>query len=371
MHSTNFESALSSEGYHLQMTPAEAQEKMKECFCPDALERFEALLQTKRERPYTPDELYSVPTNLEEAALLFSPQAHLVSACGQHLYRTIKPYFREGTKVADAGCGVGSWTRWMANLHPEVQFVGIDRNQGMVDIARAAANPANIQYELCDYEDLSQAYGRYDVVTSLLGIDFDPGSLPLPREDLSAVDPSRAPLTHYFRGTFGKTISGWRKILAQGGTIAAVLRLVCFEAWYGTILGAKNEGFRFDPEKSSCIALGKQRYPLLVFTLDVEAPVMDLDELLAWWVERTGSSVDAQVLLDAAALLQYRQLKDRQVMEEVDEEYEDGHLLRRETGIAGQMGYVYEYATTLYRRLERIPVDRLKQSTENQFLAEV
>jgi SAM-dependent methyltransferase len=351
------------------MTPPEAQEKMKELFCSEALNKFESLIQMKNERPYTPDELYSVPTTLAEAALLFSPQAHLVSACGQHLYRTIKPHLCEGAKVADAGCGVGSWTRWMAHLHPEVQFVGIDRNQGMIDIARAADNPANLQYELCDYEDLSQAYGRYDVVTSLLGVDFDPGVLPAARDDLSATDPSTTPLTHYFRQTFSKTISGWRKILTPGGVVATVLRLVCFEAWYGCILGAKNEGFRFDPERSSCIALGKQRYPLVVFSLDVEAPLMSLDELLAWWVERTGSSADAQVLVDTAALLHYRQLQDKRVMEEVDEEYEDGHLLRRETGLSGEFGYVYEYATTLYRRLERIPIDRLKQTSTTGFVA--
>src|SRR5437016_1986104 len=100
---TDFETFLRQEGYYLNIAPEEARERMKIVFSPASLDRFEALMELRQERPYRAEELYSVVDTLSEAALLFSPQGHISSACGQQLYRTVKPLLNPGMAVADMG----------------------------------------------------------------------------------------------------------------------------------------------------------------------------------------------------------------------------------------------------------------------------
>lgn len=366
----DFETFLRTEGYHLNVSPEDAKERMLSQFSPKSMQRFERLMEIRKERPYRAEELYSVIETLQEAALLFSPAANVLSACGEQLSRTLKPLLTPGVRVADMGCGVGSWTRWMAEHHPNVTVVGFDGHNGLLNIASEAASPSNCQFVECEYRDLSQAYGRYAVVASLLGIDFEPGVFSPNSATLSPEDPSQTDLTRYFQQTFSTAVSGWKRVLEPDGVLAIVLRLPNFESWYGCLLGARSEGLRFDPLRSSCIAVGKQRYPLLVFQFSNDSSPVDVDDALEWWTDRTGGAAgDSQVALDAAALLRYRRLKNRQIIEDTDTHYEDGHFMRKETGFADGVGYVYEYATTQYRRLECIPVDRLKDSQRPTYLA--
>ncbi|TXI42846.1 MAG: class I SAM-dependent methyltransferase, partial [Nitrosomonas sp.] len=339
---TDFESFLRRDGFHLNIGPEEAREQMREVFSTTTWDRFQELMEIRKERPYTSEELYTVPETLQEAALLFSPMSPVVSACGQQLWRTLKEHLSPGIKVADMGCGIGSWTRWMAEHHPNVGFVGFDGHHGLLNIASEANQLNNCQFVECEYGDLSKAYGQFDVVASLLGIDFEPGPFNPNPEELMADTATEYAITRFYQRTFASAAASWRKVLQPKGCVMAVLRLSCFEAWYGCLAGAMAEGLRFNPQASSCIAVGKQRFPLLVFEATDSIEMLDMDSLLTWWAERTGASADAQVLLDAAALWRYRSLKDKKILEETEEQYEDGHVMRKETGIAEGVGYVYE-----------------------------
>ncbi len=364
---TDFETFLRQEGYFLNIAPEEARERMRTAFSPASLERFEELMELRQQRPYKSEELYAVIDTLPEAALLFSPQSHVSSACGQQLQRKLKPLLSPGMNVADMGCGVGSWTRWMSQHFPNVKFAAIDRHDGLLSIASTAETAANCQFMLADYSELSSAYGSFDVVASLLGIDFEPSMLAPDRESLSALDPTCNTICEYFQRVASGAFSGWKRVLREGGTIMAVLRLPNFESWYGCLAAARDAGLRFDAEASSCVAVGKQRFPLLVLQPTQKVEALDLDALLHWWVERTGASAEAQVLVDSAALWRYRRLKDKKVLEESETQYEDGHFLRRETGLATGVGYIYEYATTMYRRLECISEERLNKGSQLTF----
>ncbi|MDP1836497.1 MAG: methyltransferase domain-containing protein [Chlamydiales bacterium] len=365
----DFETFLRKEGYHLNMAPEEARERIQDTFCSRSLNRFENLMEIRKERPYRPEEFYSVADTLEEAALLFSPLAHTTSACGQHLYRTIKPFLTPGIKVADMGCGVGSWTRWMAEHHPHVQFVGFDKHDGLLAIANTVHRQANCQFHECDYVDLSKAYGQYDLITSLLGVDFEPPVVAPDPDTLSSNDSTNNAMTDYIKRVFATVASGWKKILAPNGLVKAVLRLPSFEMWYGCVVGAANAGFKLNHDLSSCVAVGKQRFPLMVFETGEDPVVVDLDLMLGWWVDRTGASADAQVLLDAPALLRYRRLQNKKILDVSETKYDDGHYMHKETGLADGVGYVYEYATTFYRRLECIQESKLQDSSAPRFVA--
>lgn len=356
----DFEAFLRTEGYHLNMPPEEARERMRTDFSKASLQRFEQLMEIKKQRPYRPDEFYSVPETLAEAALFFSPQAHVNSACGQHLYRTIKPYLRPGIKIADMGCGLGSWTRWVAEHHTETEVTGFDRHDVMLTIAKSVAKPSNCHFVESDFVELSAAYGSFDLIVSLLGIDFNAPAIIPHLDTLFPEDSTKNSLTEHFARTFASVASGWKRILAPKGSINAVLALPSFELWYGCVAGAASLDLKLNLEASSCIAVGKQRYPLLVFEVVSEPVVMDLDILLDWWVDRTCTSADAPLLLDAPALLRYRRLQNRKVLDITETKYDDGHYMRKETGLADGVGYVYEYATTLYRRLECIAESKLQ-----------
>ncbi len=358
---SDFETALRHEGYRLNLPPEEAKELMKDNFSSASLQRFEALMALRVHRPYGADELYSVVETLDEAALLLSPQAHITSACGQQLYRKLKEILTPGMSVADMGCGVGSWTRWMAQHFTNNTFTGFDRHDGLMDIAMSASKFDNCQYSLAEYTDLSPAYGSFDIISSLLGIDFDPGQLPKQREVLHALDATLHPICGYFRNLAASAFGGWKRVMRPDGVIMVTLRLPSFESWYGCLMGARDVGLCFNAEASSCVAVGKQRFPLLVLQHAESMEALNLDELLTWWVDRTGASAEAQVLVDTAALWRYRKLKDRQILDQSETQYDDGHILIKETGLAAGVGYVYEYATTLYRRLECIPKERLKE----------
>lgn len=344
-----FENFLAQEGYHLGFSPKDVRNKMKEIFSTPSLQRFESLLQ--KNRPYTHEELYSVVDNLAEASLLFSPQAS--SRAGQTLYEILQQLSCAEMQIADMGCGVGSWMRWVASIDPHRDIVGFDRHAKLLEIAKRSG-PGT--YQRVEYENLSTLHGAFDILCSLLGIDFTPP--PTLFEKISGVEFPDTAMTRYFTQTFASVFSSWKRVLKPGGVLLTAFSLPSFEAWYSALLGASKAGFALNEELSSISTLS-----IMVFQVQKTTP--DLDRMLRWWIGRQNIDSQAQVLFDAAALLRYRSLEKR-VVDHTLVQYEDGHLLQKEIGYTKDFGYVYEYATTLYRRLECIPIERLKEGQLSQ-----
>ncbi|WP_370969296.1 methyltransferase domain-containing protein [Amycolatopsis sp. cg9] len=77
-----------------------------------------------------------------------------------------QPLFRPGAWVVDLGCGPGSITLGLA---PESRLVGVDRDAGQVELARAAARRAGrstVDYLVASAYDLPFASGSVDVAFS-------------------------------------------------------------------------------------------------------------------------------------------------------------------------------------------------------------
>ncbi len=65
----------------------------------------------------------------------------------------------------DVGCGSGEFTRYIAEAHPDAAFVGVDREEHLIEYARGQ-NSGNISYEVADALQLPFPDNSFDLVVS-------------------------------------------------------------------------------------------------------------------------------------------------------------------------------------------------------------
>jgi SAM-dependent methyltransferase len=73
-------------------------------------------------------------------------------------------------RVIDVGCGTGHTTVALAKHFPEVEFVGVDAAEGVLELARGHAESAgidNVRFELADVSDELSGRATFDVVLCL------------------------------------------------------------------------------------------------------------------------------------------------------------------------------------------------------------
>ena len=71
--------------------------------------------------------------------------------------------------VLDAGCGTGLFSIGLARIFRDCSFTGIDRSQGMIEVARKQSRKSkvdNTTFELGDVEALRFERGSFDAVTA-------------------------------------------------------------------------------------------------------------------------------------------------------------------------------------------------------------
>jgi SAM-dependent methyltransferase len=76
-----------------------------------------------------------------------------------------KAIFAPGSRVLEAGCGVGAQTLQLARRNPKVKFVAIDYSVESLDIARSrveAAGLTNVEFRRADIHALSFADAAFD-----------------------------------------------------------------------------------------------------------------------------------------------------------------------------------------------------------------
>jgi SAM-dependent methyltransferase len=119
-----------------------------------------------------------------------------------------------GTRILDAGCGIGLEAKRLAVAHPRSHVTGLDRNGELLGIARSTApQPANITWLEMDLTELELAPASFDVVRTERVLMYLPGTA--------------------FERVLGELV----RLLRPGG------RLVLFELDYGaTILPPGHAG---------------------------------------------------------------------------------------------------------------------------------
>lgn len=121
---------------------------------------------------------------------------------------------RPGARLLDAGCGLGLETSRLAADHPPADIVGLDRNAGLLDVARRRTpQPPNVRW-----------------------LEGDLTALDFPEASFDAVRTERV-LMYLADGAFERVIGELARLLRRGG------RLAFFELDYGaTILAPGSDG---------------------------------------------------------------------------------------------------------------------------------
>lgn len=99
-------------------------------------------------------------------------------------HRVLARLLRPGMTVLDVGCGVGSITRGIAGVVEPGRVVGVDRDEGLLAVAReavareAAREVGNLEFQLKDARALGFA-GEFDVVTAARTLQWiaEPGEV--------------------------------------------------------------------------------------------------------------------------------------------------------------------------------------------------
>jgi ubiquinone/menaquinone biosynthesis C-methylase UbiE len=121
---------------------------------------------------------------------------------------------RPGARLLDAGCGLGLETSRLAADHPQADIVGLDRNAGLLEVARRRTpQPPNVRW-----------------------LEGDLTALDLPEASFDAIRTERV-LMYLADGAFERVIEELARLLCRGG------RLALFELDYGaTILAPGRDG---------------------------------------------------------------------------------------------------------------------------------
>lgn len=69
----------------------------------------------------------------------------------------------EAVKIFEAGCGTGQLIREIAGQNPQIDYLGIDAAQNMIDIAKESAKGPNIRFEVSPIENFISAE-KYDII---------------------------------------------------------------------------------------------------------------------------------------------------------------------------------------------------------------
>src|SRR5918997_1482055 len=84
---------------------------------------------------------------------------------------------RPGTRILDAGCGIGLEAMRLAIAHPRSHVTGLDRNGELLRIARSAARqPANITWLEMDLTELELSSASFDVIRTERVLMYLPGN---------------------------------------------------------------------------------------------------------------------------------------------------------------------------------------------------
>ena len=80
----------------------------------------------------------------------------------------ISKYLVPGTTIIDIGCGAGAATAYLANKHPEINFIGIDYEKELVELAidyKSKKNIKNLFFECGDIFNINSKKNIHGVIS--------------------------------------------------------------------------------------------------------------------------------------------------------------------------------------------------------------
>lgn len=92
-------------------------------------------------------------------------QKYSLGPTRREVLKIIMPKLNAGAslKLFEAGCGTGQLIREIAEQNPQIDYLGIDAAQNMIDIAKESAKEQNIQFETCPIENFTSTE-KFDII---------------------------------------------------------------------------------------------------------------------------------------------------------------------------------------------------------------
>jgi SAM-dependent methyltransferase len=303
---------------------------------------------------------YALLQTAEEWNCCFSRQADVMLEVAVWLAGKISKHASKKATICDLGCGSGLLTSWLAKRHSTCRVIGVDAIENAIACAREQRRRENLVFQLWDYTNKKpRKMPRSSILVCGLGIDFGlwrhPHALEVGTERTGAFYLSRKQeaLQYFMR---------WREAAVDGGRLFAVLRLPCHQHFLAVVDAAQESGWSFNSMESTKLSIGAQSLPALAF----EARAGELaneDELLAFWAESAIDQTFDRPLIDSLAVLVFRSLGDKCILEVGRETFDCGNTMETILGTTHSLAFSFSHATTGFSRLEIVPLtqrERLK-----------
>ena len=321
--------------------------------------RYEIFKITRQEfcrdlRPAT--DLYDIPTSPQEIHLFMSLQWRELVCNARWITEQIAHVARPNCRIADLGCGAGHLVSWLAHEHADCTVVGIDRVEGFIRCAEDCVREPNASFVLWDYTTAKPAdLEPFAVLVSSLGLtdDAEPKSVCLDADTLR-----RGGQYVSKKASYVAAFSQWRAAATDDARLFAVLNLTSATQFLAVVDAAHECGWTFCPNKFTKRALGRYLLSACEFHAD-ESPVPHEDELLTLWHEEQLANERPDVFSGTTAILVYRTLGDKQILDTWEEQRPDGHVLRTLMGTAGPFAFSFSRTTKGHSWMNLCPLRRI------------
>lgn len=137
--------------------------------------------------------------------------------------------FAPGSRILEAGCGVGAQTIQLAMRNPEARLVAIDRSADSLEIARGrvhACGLTNVEFQLADINELPFRDGELDAAFLCFVLEHLPSRGRALGEVRRVLRPGAR--VHAFEGDHGSVLP-WPNHPAIGRLVDAVSRYQCLQ----------------------------------------------------------------------------------------------------------------------------------------------
>lgn len=274
---------LKTLGFELNKQPAALDRAFLKTFSSDDQEEVKLTWETVHAGFAPISALYALPQTDKQASLLFSQDAKRYERSLSWFSQVVAK--RAPKLVVEAGCGAGYLLRYLRYLHPDLELVGIDRSENLVNLLDA---DKSIEALAEDYNETDRRY-EADLVISDFGWDA------------TDIPPSQSPHSSASLGGevycpgcsndsvpfFAGLVRSLSSFASPTGAIAMMGRFPGMGPIRALVVAAEEQGWHIDADAFEVVIMpnphaaeGREKFPAFVLTRseNTKAP-LQLEEI--------------------------------------------------------------------------------------------